>query len=85
MTDGNLEQPQLNTPTCLTAFACPTQNNFLYFNNQPSVSDQSYAVFGQIDWKFTDTLKLTLGARYSYDRKYGTESVVRTASTSATS
>jgi iron complex outermembrane recepter protein len=75
VTDGNTQQPQLNTPTCLTAFPCPTQTNFLYFNNQPSVSDQSYAVFGQIDWKFTDTLKLTLGARYSYDRKYGTESV----------
>ena len=75
VTDGNSEQPQLNTPVCLTAFPCPTQNNFLYFNNQPSVSDQSYAVFGQIDWKITDTLKLTLGARYSYDRKYGEESV----------
>ncbi len=46
-----------------------------YFNNQPTVSDQSYAVFGQADWKFTDTLKFTGGLRYSWDRKYGTEAV----------
>ncbi len=46
-----------------------------YFNNRPEVSDQSYAVFGQIDWKATDTLKVTAGLRYSWDHKYGTESV----------
>jgi iron complex outermembrane receptor protein len=68
-------QPQLNTPSCLTAFPCPHQTNFRYFDNQPIVSDESYAVFGQIDWKATDTLKVTLGARYSTDRKFGSESV----------
>jgi iron complex outermembrane recepter protein len=30
---------------------------------------ESYAVFGQIDWQFTDTLKATAGLRYTYDQK----------------
>lgn len=29
----------------------------------------SYAPFGQIEWKFTDKLRLTVGARYTEDRK----------------
>src|SRR6202011_139723 len=29
----------------------------------------SVAPFGQIEWKFTDTLRLTAGARYTHDRK----------------
>ena len=45
------------------------------YDDRPDVHDQSYAVFGQVDWKFTDTLKTTLGLRYSHDHKYGTEDV----------
>jgi iron complex outermembrane receptor protein len=33
----------------------------------------SYAVFGQVDWKATDTLKFTGGLRYTYDQKSGVE------------
>jgi iron complex outermembrane receptor protein len=76
---GDRFESALFNPICLGAPAgfCPTpQSTFgWYFNNQPVVSDQSYALFGQADWKFTDTLKLTVGARYSWDRKYGSESI----------
>jgi len=29
---------------------------------------------GQVDWQATDALKVTVGLRYSYDRKFGSES-----------
>jgi len=38
-----------------------------------ALTTQSKAVFGQIDWQFTDTLKLTAGLRYTKDKKFGTE------------
>ncbi|MGA0600086.1 TonB-dependent receptor [Caulobacter sp. KR2-114] len=34
---------------------------------------KSTAVFGQVDYKITDTLKVTGGLRYTRDTKYGTE------------
>ena len=36
--------------------------------------NKDVAVFGQIGFKFTDTLKLEAGARYTHDRKSGTQS-----------
>jgi iron complex outermembrane receptor protein len=48
---------------------------FRRFDNRPSVNADSYAGYGQVDWQFSDELKFTGGLRYSYDRKYGTESV----------
>ncbi len=45
------------------------------FDNRPSVTNKSFAVFGQADYKVTDTLKFTGGLRYSHDQKYGSESV----------
>lgn len=45
------------------------------FDNRPSLNDTSLAAYVQTDWKVTDTVKLTGGVRYSYDRKYGHESV----------
>ncbi|MBS0361529.1 MAG: TonB-dependent receptor [Proteobacteria bacterium] len=45
------------------------------YDDRPTSQVQSYAAFGQIDWKFTDTLKLTLGLRYNHDEETGTESV----------
>jgi iron complex outermembrane receptor protein len=48
----------------------------------------SYAGFGQVDWKATDTLKFTGGLRYTEDHKFGTESTrqlfVSASTTSAT-
>jgi iron complex outermembrane receptor protein len=78
----DLQQPQDNGPfgvpaaLCTqTGGVCAPETNYRWFDNRPAVNDQSYAAYGQIDWKFADTLKLTVGVRYSYDRKYGTESV----------
>ena len=34
---------------------------------------QSAAGYGQVDWKVTDTIKLTGGIRYTSDKKYGVE------------
>lgn len=38
-----------------------------------ALTTESKAAFGQIDWKATDTLKLTLGLRYTKDHKFGVE------------
>ena len=38
-----------------------------------AMTTQSQAVFGQIDYKATDTLKFTLGLRYTEDHKFGKE------------
>ena len=36
-------------------------------------NSESYAAFGQIDWKFAETLKLTAGLRYTHDTKLAAE------------
>ncbi|THD56080.1 TonB-dependent receptor, partial [Phenylobacterium sp.] len=45
------------------------------YDDRPDMHDESYAGFGQIDWKFASDWKTTLGLRYSHDHKYGTEAV----------
>jgi len=45
------------------------------YDDRPELHDESYAGYGQIDWKFADTWKLTVGLRYSHDHKYGSEDV----------
>jgi iron complex outermembrane receptor protein len=45
------------------------------YDDRPDMHDESYAGFGQIDWKFAPNWKTTLGIRYSHDHKYGTEDV----------
>jgi iron complex outermembrane receptor protein len=45
------------------------------YDNRPHLDIESAAAFGQIDWKFADTWKATLGLRYSHDKKYGYEDV----------
>ena len=77
----NPRQPQWNGPFAFeflcaqTGGVCPKATGFRRFDNRPDVRSKSSAVFGQIDWKFTDTLKTTLGLRYSTDTKEGSESV----------
>jgi iron complex outermembrane recepter protein len=78
----DLQQPQLNEPlgaqsaVCFfTGGVCAPPHLYRWYDNRPDIQDQSYAGYGQIDWKVEPTLKLTLGVRYSYDNKYGTESV----------
>jgi len=43
----------------------------LVLNYQDHIA--STAVFGQVDWKVTPTVKLTAGLRYTYDQKHGQE------------
>ncbi len=45
------------------------------YDDRPEFQNESYAAFGQLDWKFTDTLKATLGLRWSHDHLYGSEAV----------
>ena len=45
------------------------------FDNRTHFENDSYAAFGQVDWKFTDTLKLTAGLRYNHDHLSGQEDV----------
>jgi iron complex outermembrane receptor protein len=52
--------------------AAPNPTRLLY-DSGSNMQDNSYAGFGEIDWKFVPTFKLTLGVRYSYDQKRGDE------------
>ncbi|MFL5296773.1 MAG: TonB-dependent receptor [Phenylobacterium sp.] len=45
------------------------------YDDRPHMEDESYAGFGQVDWKFAPDWKTTLGIRYSHDHKFGSESV----------
>jgi iron complex outermembrane receptor protein len=52
--------------------AAPNPTRLLYDTGQ-QMHDNSYAGFGEIDWKFASDWKLTVGLRYNYDEKVGTE------------
>jgi iron complex outermembrane receptor protein len=54
---------------------CAPETGFRRFDNQPRVHATSDAVYGQLEYKWSDEFKFTGGLRYSEDRKYGTESV----------
>lgn len=78
-----IDQPQLNNrgapfltnATCaFTGNACPSLGGTgRFYDDRPNIDTTSKAVYGQIDWKFADTWKATVGLRYTYDRKKGTE------------
>ncbi|MCP5385661.1 MAG: TonB-dependent receptor [Novosphingobium sp.] len=40
-----------------------------YRNNSDDLKINSYGIFGEAYWKFSDTVKLTLGLRYNHDEK----------------
>src|SRR6185295_15572333 len=61
-------QPQFATPA-----NGPRNNSLNWYDTRPEFRDESYAGFGQIDWKFAEQFKLTVGLRYSHDHKYGQE------------
>jgi iron complex outermembrane receptor protein len=75
-----LQQTQLATPLNSNAFnpTVPPGRNFsnpgqYYFINDYQTRIQSYAAYGQVDWKITPTIKLTGGFRYTYDIKTANE------------
>jgi iron complex outermembrane receptor protein len=67
-------QPQVMNPLSIATFG-PSQPNpsGSVYNEDTRLIENSGAAFFQVDWKMTDTLKLTGGARYTSDRKYGEE------------
>jgi len=75
-------QPQLSQPLGLPGVFCPQTGGVCapafesrWFDNRPRMHASSDAVYGQLEYKWSDELKFTGGLRWSMDRKYGTESV----------
>lgn len=62
----------LNPATQLIAAAPNPERRYAYGSSE-NVSE-SYATFGQVDWQATETLKVTAGLRYTYDKKRSFES-----------
>jgi iron complex outermembrane receptor protein len=56
-----------------TGGVCAPWNTFRTFDTRNNIHAKSYAGFGQIDWQATEEFKVTLGARYTWDHKYGSE------------
>lgn len=74
---AQLQQPQLASPFYFTppfSFSPAPLNpsNDLYYTTQ-TMTGNSYAAFGQLDWKFSDHFKFTGGLRYNHDNKHGFE------------
>ncbi|ACG77451.1 TonB-dependent receptor [Phenylobacterium zucineum HLK1] len=73
--DARFENPtlfSLNPATQLIPAAPNPERRYAYGSSENR--SESYAVFGQADWQFTDELKFTAGLRYTYDRKRSFES-----------
>jgi iron complex outermembrane receptor protein len=50
------------------AAANPTRS---VYNEYTALAEDSYGIFGQIDWQASSQFKVTTGLRYSYDKKDG--------------
>jgi iron complex outermembrane receptor protein len=66
--------PSASVPA-ITGTALPPSTDRRLYDDRPQFEEESYAAYGQVDWKFTDTLKLTIGLRYNHDKLTGTEAV----------
>ena len=70
---GEVSDPYQFNQSLTGLVAAPADpNRNLYYSNY-NLQDESKAVFGQVDYKVTDTIKLTGGLRYTSDHKWGTE------------
>jgi iron complex outermembrane receptor protein len=68
------DDPRYETPVGPTgAPGAPNPLRRYAYGSSENVSE-SYATFGQVDWQATETIKLTAGLRYTYDRKRSYES-----------
>jgi iron complex outermembrane receptor protein len=70
---GCLQTPVILAAKALPKLAAPNPNNLLY-EQEAAMKGNSYAAFGQTDWKFLPNWKLTTGARFTYDKLAGVES-----------
>ena len=75
------DQAQLATPYSLVALAglgellpAPANPSRSAYNEYTALAEDSYGVFGQIDWQASSQFKITTGVRYSYDKKSGDQS-----------
>ena len=59
-----------NLPTVPVAVSNAALNGF-EANSTSDPRTRSYALFGQLDWKFTDRLTLTAGLRFTHEKKDG--------------
>lgn len=71
-------QAQLATPYSILALlgtgalvAAPANPSRSAYNEYTALAEDSYGVFGQIDWQASSQFKITTGLRYSYDKKDG--------------
>jgi iron complex outermembrane recepter protein len=74
-------QAQLATPYSLVALAglgelvpAPANPSRSAYNEYTALAEDSYGIFGQIDWQASSQFKITTGLRYSYDKKDGDQS-----------
>jgi iron complex outermembrane receptor protein len=67
-------QAQVMSPLSIATFepAAPNPSGSVY-NEDTRLNENSEAAFAQVDWKITNTLKLTGGIRYTADQKDGEE------------
>jgi iron complex outermembrane receptor protein len=74
------DQAQLATPyELLPVFAgalvsAPANPTRSAYNEFTALAEDSYGIFGQIDWQASSEFKITTGLRYSYDKKDGDQS-----------
>ena len=73
------DQPQLDGPITASVpsvtGAVPRDFRRRLYDDRTKFEQDSYAAYGQVDWKFAEHWKATLGLRYSTDALKGTESV----------
>jgi iron complex outermembrane receptor protein len=74
------KQPVFTTLSQQTQLAGPITGGAMDFQNRlyddrTQFEEESYAGYGQVDWKFASAWKATLGLRYSHDNLQGSEAV----------
>ena len=76
------DQAQASGPFAAPGFACSATGGICapnplrrIYDDRPHLEIKSNAIFGQLDWKMTETWKGTFGLRYSEDHKFGDEQV----------
>ncbi len=67
-----MQQDQLVNPVALEGTGLPNPGHYYYYANYQD-DIQSYAGYGQIDYKINSQFKLTGGLRFTYDTKSATE------------
>ena len=75
ITVGLQQQPEVYSPYSagLSAFGSAPNPSGNFYNSSYTMETRSAAMYGQADWKMTDTVKLTGGLRYTTDHKAGNE------------